>query len=184
MLTDALHYMTRFHYVVLGILFAALLLLGPAFFSFFSTKRQVTSGSGQTSTVPVGTVGLFLGTSALMIGAAVGQLLTVGFAIAEVEFRGYIDCSTLIVILILLFVAGAGTVACAIITIRFYLKQDSVKACQSIGHLQSIGHKIAGLRSGVERYSAASELFTEQDRDAIDRAVEQHQPKLRTWNMF
>jgi hypothetical protein len=182
-LTDALHYMTRFHYVVLGILFAALLLLGPAFFSFFSIKRQVTNGD-QTSMAPVGTVGLFLGTSALMIGAAVGQLLTVGFATAEVEFRGYINCTTLIVVLVLLLVAGAGTIASAIITIRFYLKQDPVKARQSIGHLQSIGQKIAGLRSGVEHYSAASELFTDRDRDAIDRAVEQHSPELRTWNMF
>jgi hypothetical protein len=183
-LTDALHYMTKFHYVVLGILFAALLLLGPALFSFFSTKRQITTESGQASTASVGTVGLFLATSALMIGAAVGQLVTVGFAIAEVEFSGYIGCATMMAILVLLAVAGAGTVACAIITIRTFLKQDSEQARQSIDQLRSIGHKVAGLRSGVERYSAASELFTDQDGKAIDRAIERHQPELHTWNMF
>jgi uncharacterized membrane protein YciS (DUF1049 family) len=176
--------MTKFHYVVLGILFAAILSLGPAFFSFFSTRRQITTESGQASTASIGTLGLFLGTSALMIGAAVGQLITVGFAIAEVEFRGYIGCATMMAILVLLVVAGAGTIACAIITIRSYLKEDSKQARQSIDHLRSIGHKIAGLRSGVERYSSASELFNDKDGDAIDRVIERHQPELRTWNMF
>jgi hypothetical protein len=183
-LTDSLHYMTKFHYIVLGILFAALLLLAPAFFSFFSTRRPITTESGQASTASVGTVGLFLATSALMIGAAVGQLITVGFAIAEIEFRGYIGCATTVAIFVLLAGAGVGTIVCAVITIRSYLKQDPEKARQSIDHLRSIGHKIAGLRSGAERYSAASELFTDQDGNAIERVIERHQPELRTWNMF
>jgi hypothetical protein len=183
-LTDALHYMTKFHYIVLGILFAALLLLGPAFFSFFSTRRPITTGSGQASTASVGTVRLFLATSALMVGAAVGQLITVGFAIAEIEFRGYIDCATMVAIFVLLAGAGFGTIVCAVITIRSFLKQDPESAPQSIDHLRSIGHKIASLRSGAERYSAVSELFTNQDGDAIEHLIERHQPELRTWNMF
>jgi hypothetical protein len=35
-ITDALHYLTKSHYVLLGLLFAALLLIAPALFSFFS----------------------------------------------------------------------------------------------------------------------------------------------------
>lgn len=183
-LTDALHYMTKFHYIVLGILFAALLLLAPAFFSFFSKRRPITTDSGQASTAPVGTVGLFLATSAFMIGAAVGQLITVGFAIAEIEFRGYIDRVTMMVMLVLLAGAAVGTIVCAVSTIRSYLEQDPEKARQSIDHLRSVAHKIVGLRSGGERYSTTSELFTDQDENAIERVIERHPPELRTWNMF
>jgi hypothetical protein len=176
--------MTRFHYVVLGILFAALLLLAPALFSYFSARRQITTDSGRASTASVGTVTLFLATSALMIGAAIGQLITVGFAIAEIEFRGYIGCATMIPILLLLAAAGFGTIVCAVTTIRSYLDQEAKKDSPAIQQLQSIGHKIAGIRSGAERDLTASEVFTDKDREAIDHVVQRNQPALRTWSMF
>lgn len=183
-MTDALHYMTKFHYALLAILFAALLLLAPAVFSFFSTPRQITSSAGQTSTVSVGSVGLFLATSALMIGAVVGQLITVGLAIAEIKFRGYIGPAPEVVILCLLAVAGIGTIVSAVSTIRPYLTQKPDQVAPSVEHLRSIGHKFASLQPEAAFRSADSELFSDQDRNVIEHVVKGAQPEMRSWKMF
>jgi hypothetical protein len=87
-ITDELHYMTKLDYALLAILFAALLLLAPAIYWFFSRPRPGASEEDQASSAPEGSVGLFLATSALMIAAVLGQLITVGLAAAEIGFRG------------------------------------------------------------------------------------------------
>ncbi|MGA8620361.1 MAG: hypothetical protein WB660_17785 [Candidatus Sulfotelmatobacter sp.] len=119
-MTDALHYMTKFHYGLLAIMFAALLLLAPAIFSFFSIQQQATTSIGQTSTVSVGSMRLFLATSAVMICGVIGQLITVGLAIAEVRFRGYITFASMAVIIGLLVIAGVGAIVSAIRTAGSY----------------------------------------------------------------
>jgi hypothetical protein len=183
-MTDALHYMTKFHYALFAILFAALLLLAPAVFSFFSTPRQLTTPTGQTSTVSVGSVGLFLATSALMIGAVIGQLITVGLAIAEIRFRGYIGSAPMAVILCLLAVAGFGTIVSAVSTIRSYITPKPVRVGPSREHLRSISQKFASIQPEAAFESTESDLFSDQDREVIEHVARGPQPEMHSWKMF
>jgi hypothetical protein len=183
-ITDALHYMTKFHYVLLSMLFAGLLLLAPGIFSFFSIPRENTTPAGQTSTVPIGSVGLFLATAALMICAVLGQLITVGLAFAEIRFRGYIGWGPLAAMLCLLLVAGIGTILIAARTIGSYLGQTSESVGPSSEHLQSIVEKFASLSNGAALGSAGSELFTAHERQTIERVTGRPKTELRTWTMF
>jgi hypothetical protein len=183
-MTDALHYMTKFHYALLSILFAALLLLAPGIFWFFSIPQEITTPAGQTSTVSVGSVGLFLATAALMICAVLGQLMTVGLAIAEVRFRGYIGIAPMVVMLCLLLVAGIGTILSAARTIGSYLGQTPESVRPSSEHLQSIVDKFASLSPGTAFGSAGSDLFSAPERQTIERLMGRPKPELRTWRMF
>jgi hypothetical protein len=183
-MTDALHYMTKFQYALCAILFAALLLLAPAVFSFFSTPSQVTTSAGQTSIQSVGSMGLFLATSALMIGGVIGQLFVVGLAMAEIEFRGYIGSASMVVILCLLGVAGIGTIVSAVLTIRSFLAQKPAPATPSSEHLRAIGHKFASLHPEAAVGLVNPELFSDQDRKVIEHVVKGPQQELRSWKMF
>src|SRR5262249_53526504 len=112
-ITDALHYMTKAHYVILSLLFAAILLIAPALFTFFSTPHEFPSKENPVVVAQAAPVWFFLLTSALMVGAFFGQLYTVGLAMDEVRYRGYLSCGTFTVFVILLGLAGIGAFAAA-----------------------------------------------------------------------
>ena len=100
-ITDALHYMTKTHYLVLSLMFAAILLIAPALFTFFSKPHKFASSSGPVM-APAGPVWLFVVTSTLMVAAVVGQLFTVGLALDEVRFRGYLPNGAFLLFALLL----------------------------------------------------------------------------------
>jgi hypothetical protein len=182
-MTDALHYMTKFHYGLLAIMFAALLLLAPAIFSFFSIQQQATTSTGQTSTVSVGSMRLFLATSAVMICGIIGQLITVGFAIAEIRFRGYINFVSMAVILALLVIAGVGAIVSAIGTAGSYLGKRPEPAGLSSDHLRSIVDKFSSISPETAFARKGSDLFTAHERQTIENLV--GGPKrVQTWRMF
>jgi len=181
--TDALHYMTKFHYALLSILFAALLLLAPAIFSFFSIPQKISNPAGQTSTVSVGTIGLFLATSALMVCAVLGQLITVGLILAEVRFRGYIGYAPLTVMLCLLLIAGIGTVVSAART-GSYLRRESESVVPPTEHLKSIGKKVAELSPKKAFSAVRSNVFTPEERQTFEHLMGASGTELPAWKMF
>jgi hypothetical protein len=181
--TDALHYMTKAHYTVLSILFAALLILAPAIFWFFSSPQEIPTPTGQTSTVSVGSIRLFLATAALMICAVLGQLITVGLAIAEVQFRGYIAYAPLTVMLCLLLVAGTGTIVSAAKT-GSYLGQESESVAPTSDHLQSVGKKVMSISPGKAFGSARSDQFTPLEQQTFEHLMGESKTELRAWRMF
>ena len=182
--TDALHYMTKFHYGLLAIMFAGLLLLAPAIFTFFSVPQQTTTSTGQTSTVSVGTVGLFLATSATMICAVIGQLITVGFAVAEVRFQGYISSATMSVIIVLLGIAAIGAVVNAARIICSYLSQRSKPAGMPSVHLRSIVEKLSSISPETAFDRKNADLFSDHERQTIENLVGFDKSGVRSWTMF
>jgi hypothetical protein len=185
MMTQALHYMTKFQYALLSILFAALLVLAPGIFWFFSIPQEITAPTGQTSTVSVGSVGLFLATAALMICAVLGQLMTVGLAIAEIRFRGYIGGAPMVVMLCLLLVAGIGTIFSAIRTIGSYLGDEAEFVGPSSEDLRSIGQKFSSISPGAALKSADSDMFTARERKTIQHVMGGGPKReIRMWRMF
>lgn len=186
-ITDALHYMTKSSYALLALLFAALLLIAPALFSFFSVPRQSTTTPGQTTTVSIGNVGLFLVTSALMIVAVTGQLITVGLAIGEVRFRGGLNWPAAIFILCLLAAAGVGTIVIAVRTLDTLLEvpphpPDRPRPPKE--HLHDIARKIASFQPEAAVSGDSSNLFTAEDRQAVQHVMGIREPALQTWKMF
>jgi hypothetical protein len=183
-MTDRLHYMTKFHYGLLAIMFAALLILAPAIFTFFSIPQQTTTSTGQTSTESVGSVWLFLATSALMICAVIGQLITVGFAIAEVRFQGYISFGPMVVIVVLLAVAGIGAIVSAGTTIWSYVGNGSEPTGVPTDHLRSIVDKFSSIPPDTALNSKVSDLFTDHERQTIENLVGVPKRGIRAWKMF
>lgn len=181
--TDALHYMTKLNYTVLGVLFAALLLLAPAIFAFFSSPQPSSSQSGEDAVAFVGKLGLFLTTAAFMVGAVIGQLVTVGLAVAEIQFRGYINDPTMTGFLALLLAAVVGTLLYAYKSARSYLDQmqpeeDTRRDVESILAKVASGHRL-------ERFdwNSAPEL-TSPEKKTLDHLVKKHGPTIPKWNMF
>jgi hypothetical protein len=183
-MTDRLHNMTKFHYGLLAIMFAALLILAPAIFTFFSIPQQTTTSTGQTSTESVGSVWLFLATSAIMICAVIGQLITVDFAIAEVRFQGYISFGPMVVIVVLLAVAGIGAIVSAGTTIWSYVGNGSEPAGVPTDHLRSIVDTFSSIPPDTALNSKVSGLFTDHERQTIENLVGLPKPGMRTWKMF
>ena len=96
---------------------------------------------------PTGWVWLYIVASALMVGAVVGQLVTVGLAIAEVAHQGYIGDLVLVFVLILLLAAAVGTVVCASNVVSSYLKQQQeADRHRVVPHLESFKERIGSLR--------------------------------------
>lgn len=185
--SDALHYMTKSSYTLLALLFAALLLIAPALFSFFSVPRQIISAPGQTTTTASGSVRLFLVTSALMIVAVAGQLITVGLAIGEVKFRGSLNWPAAIFIFCLLVTAGVGTIVVAVRTLNTLLKallppaQDSYPPKE---HLGDIAKKIASAHLEAAVSGDRPNLFTAEDRQAVQHVMGLQEPMLQSWKMY
>jgi len=179
----ALHYMTKLNYTVLSVLFAALLLLAPAIFSFFSSPQPSSSQGGEDAVAFVGKLGLFITTAGFMVGAVIGQLVTVGLAVAEIQFRGYINDPTMIGFLALLLAAVVGTLLYAYKSARSYLDQmqpeeDTRRDVESILAKVASGHRL-------ERFdwNGAPEL-TSPEKKTLDHLVKKHGPAIPKWNMF
>jgi hypothetical protein len=182
--TDALHYMTKTHYVVLSLMFAAILLIAPALFTFFSRPHKFPSASGPSVMAPVGPVWLFALTSALMVGAIVGQLLTVGLAMDEVRFRGYLSDGAFLLFTLLLGVAGIGAFVSATRVVPSYFKlMDKPEEKQFVRQLESFKKRVSSLRGHVAALAPEQETLTDQDDNLLDHLIarEQMPPK---WVMF
>lgn len=183
-ITDALHYMTKTHYVVLSLTFAAILLIAPALFTFFATPQKFPSASGPSVMAPAGPVWLFVLTSTLMVGAVVGQLFTVGFAMDEVRFRGYLSNGAFLLFAILLVVAGIGAFVSATGVVPSYFKQkDKPEEAQFVQQLESFKKRVTSLRGDVAALAPGQETLNDQDDNLLDHLIarEQTPPK---WIMF
>lgn len=183
-ITDALHYMTKTHYVVLSLMFAAILLIAPALFTFFSTPHKFPSASGPSVMAPAGPVWLFVLASTLMVGAVVGQLLTVGLAMDEVRFRGYLSNGAFFLFALLLCVAGIGAFVSATRVVPSYFKQmDKPEEKQFVRQLESFKKRVTSLRGHVAALAPGKESLNDQDDNLLDHLIarEQMPPK---WNMF
>lgn len=184
-ITDALHYLTKFHFLLLSLLFAALLLIAPALFSFFSRQQKFPSSSGPAIMAPAGRVWLYIVASALMVGAVVGQLVTVGLAMAEVKHRGYIGDPLLGFVLVLLLAVGVGTVVCASSVVPSYLKQQKeADSHPVVPHLESFKERVGSLRHSRAEFATASEMFTDQDEGMLNHLIEREKNTPPKWNMF
>lgn len=183
-ITDALHYMTKTHYVVLSLMFAAILLIAPALFTFFSRPHKFPSASGPSVMAPAGPVWLFVLASTLMVGAVVGQLLTVGLAMDEVRFRGYLSNGTFLLFALLLVVAGIGAFVSATRVVPSYFKQmDKPEEKQFVRQLESFKKRVTSLRGDVAALAPGQETLNDQDDNLLDHLIarEQMPPK---WIMF
>ncbi len=184
-ITDALHYITKLHYTLLTTLFAALLLLAPAIFSFFST-HQSTSSPGGAATVSLGSVWLFLLTTSFMIYAVVGQISVVALAIAEIKFKGYIGYVSKVLFMCSLATATLGTVVCAWRTVSSHVSQFAEQDNQLKQHLCSVRDKVASVRQTDASNAKVPETFTASEQDAIARATNggMGTPAIHPWKMF
>jgi hypothetical protein len=183
-ITDALRYMTKTHYVVLSLMFAAILLIAPALFTFFSRPHKFPSASGPSVMAPAGPVWLFVLTSTLMVGAVVGQLFTVGLAMDEVRFRGYLSNGAFLLFALLLVVAGIGAFVSATRVVPSYFKQmDKPEEKQFVRQLESFKKRVTSLRGDVAALAPGQETLNDQDDNLLDHLIarEQMPPK---WNMF
>ena len=184
MITDALHYMTKPHYVVLSLLFAAILLIAPALFTFFSKPHYFPSASGQSVMAPAGPVCLFVLTSALMVGAVVGQLFPVGLAIDEIRFHGYLSSGTVPLFAFLPLFAGIGAFLSAIRVVPSYFKQmDKPEEKEFVRQLESFKTRVTSLHDHVAALVPGQETLNTEDANLLDHLIarEQMPPK---WTMF
>jgi hypothetical protein len=120
----------------------------------------------------------------MMICGVIGQLITVGFAIAEVRFRGYINFASMAVIIGLLVIAGVGAIVSAIKTAGSYLGKRSEPAGLSSDHLRSIVEKFSSISPETAFARKGSDLFTPHERQTIENLVGGPKPGLQTWRMF
>jgi hypothetical protein len=181
---DALHYMNKTHYVMLSLFFAAILLIAPALFTFFSKPDKYPAASGPSVMAPAGPVWLFVLTSALMVGAVVGQLFTVGLAMDEVRFRGYMGSGAYFLFALLLAVAGIGAFVSATRVVPSYFKQmDKPEEEQFVRRLESLKERVTSLHGHVAALAPGQETLNDQDDKLLDHLIarEQMPPK---WTMF
>ena len=183
-ITDALHYMTKTHYVVLSLFFAAILLLAPALFTFFSRPHEFPSKGNPVVVAPAAPVWFFLLTSALMMGAVVGQLFTVGLAMDEVRYRGYLSCGTFNVFTILLGFAGIGAFAAAIGVVPAYFKQkDTPEQRQLAEKLGSLKRRAVSMRGYIAEAAPVQEPLNDDDIYLLDHLIAREQAPQK-WTMF
>jgi hypothetical protein len=183
-ITDALHYMTKTHYVVLSLFFAAILLIAPALFTFFSTPHEFHSEGNPVVVAPAAPVWVFLLTSSLMMGAVIGQLFTVGFAMDEVRYLGYLSRGAFTVFAILLGFAGIGAFAAAIGVVPAYFKQkDTPEQKQLVEKIASLKRRAVAMRGYTAEAAPAQEPLNDDDINLLDHLIarEQAPPK---WTMF
>jgi len=182
-ITDALHYMTKTHYVVLTLLFAAVLLIAPALFTFFSTPHECPSTLRPEVIAPAAPVWFFLLTSALMVGAVIGQLITVGLAMDEVRFRGYLSWGTFLVFIVLLGAAGVGAFFAAVGVVPASFQEKGVPKEQVVQQLNTLRNRVAAIHRHVDSFAPGQEPLDDQDMILLERLIarEQAPPK---WTMF
>jgi hypothetical protein len=183
-ITDALHYMTKMQYTLLGILFAGILLLAPVVFALLSSPKQITTSPGQSTTVSVGQVWLFIITSALMILAVVGQLITVGFVFLEIECHGYFERIPTIMFLCLIAAAGCGAIAYALRIPKMYINHQTIRDAVRAEEIKNLGDKFKSLRTRGTAIEPEADRFTPADLEAIGRLSAQLQPEFHPWKMF
>lgn len=181
-ITDALHYMTKLQYGILGALFAAVLLLGPALFWFFGTPKEITTQAGAKTTVSFAQGWLLLVVVALMTGAVIGQLFTVGLAVAELWFRGVMGDIVVWGAEGLLVLVAVGTVVCAGRTVSACLADEPEKD-ETDRSLQSLQLKLASRYRIVGGVPVASELVTQNEMDALEGMARERKPAA-VWRMF
>jgi hypothetical protein len=181
-ITDALHYMTKLQYGILGALFAAVLLLGPALFWFFGTPKEITTQAGATTTVSFAQGWLLLLVVALMSGAVIGQLFTVGLAVAELWFRGAVGDVVKWCVEGLLVLAGVGTVVFAGRTVSACLAIEPEED-ETGRSLQSLQLKLASPSRLVGGVPVASEAVTQNEMDALKGVARERKPAA-VWRMF
>lgn len=179
-ITDALHYMTKLQYGILGALFAAVLLLGPALFWFFGTPKEITTQAGAKTTVSFARGWLLLVVVALMTGAVIGQLFTVGLAVAELWFRGAVGDVVAWAVEGLLALAAVGTVVCAGRTVSACLAEEP-QGDETDRSLKSLRLKLAS--SLVGGVPVASEAVTQNEMDALEGMARERKP-APVWRMF
>jgi hypothetical protein len=181
-ITDALHYMTKLQYGILGALFAAVLLLGPALFWFFGTPKEITTQAGAKTTVSFAQGWLLLVVVALMTGAVIGQLFTVGLAVAELWFRGAVGDIAAWGVEGLLALAAVGTVVCAGRTVSACLAEGPEED-ETDRHIRSLRLKLASPYRFVGGVSVASETVTQNEMDALEGMARERKPAA-VWRMF
>jgi hypothetical protein len=183
-ITEALHYMTKTHYMALSLFFAAILLIAPALFTFFSRPHEFASKGNPVVIAPAAPVWFFLLTSALMMGAVVGQLFTVGLAMDEVRYRGYLSSGTFSVFAILLGFAGIGAFTAAIGVVPAYFKRkDTPEQRQLAEKLGSLKRRAVSMRGYIAEAAPVQEPLNDDDIYLLDHLIarEQMPPK---WTMF
>jgi hypothetical protein len=181
-ISDALHYMTKLQYGFLSALFAAVLLLGPALFWFFGTPKETTTQAGAKTTVSFAQGWLLLVVVALMTGAVIGQLFTVGFAVAELWFRGVVGNVVRWGVEALLAVAAVGTVVCAGRTVRACLTEEPEED-ETDRQVRSLKLKLSSAHSLPRSAGMASEMITRDEMDALDGMARERKPAA-VWRMF
>lgn len=182
---DALHYMTKLQYGILGALFAAVLLLGPTIFSFFGEPQETTSQAGLVTTVFFAEGWLLVVVAALMTGAVIGQLFTVGLAVAELQFRGAVGVSVAFGMEGILGLGAIGTVICALRTVKACLASQPGGEIEQ--HTQSLQGKLPPLIQSQAQAGggAIDEAVMSEAMDALNTAAEQRRPERRAlWRMF
>jgi hypothetical protein len=183
-ITDALHYMTKTHYVVLSLFFAAILLIAPALFTFFSKPHEFPSKGNPVVVASAAPVWFFLLTSALMVGAVVGQLFTVGLAMDEVRYRGYLSLGTFSMFAILLGGAGIGAFAAALGVVPAYFKQrDMPEPKQLVEKLSSLKRRATSMRGYVPEAVPEQQPLNDEDIILLDHLIAREQVPAK-WTMF
>jgi hypothetical protein len=183
-ISDTLHYMTKTHYMVLSLLFAAILLIAPSLFSFFSEQKEILSTSGPAVMAPAGTVRLFIWASTLMVAAVVGQLFTVSLAMDEVRYRGYLDLIVFSLFVGMLTVAGFAACLSATRVVPSYFKQiDMPEHKEVVRKLESFKERLSFLHGKVAGFAPEQQALHDRDQNLLDQLIarEQTPPK---WTMF
>jgi hypothetical protein len=184
-ITDALHYLTKTHYLLLSLVFAALLLIAPALFTFFSKQQKFPSSSGPPVVAAVGWVWLYILTSTLMLGAVVGQLITVGLVMAEVQYRGYLPGWFLAFVVVLLVTACIGTVKCAANVVPSYLNQQrEAESLQVVSHLEALKEHVVSVQGRVTEFAPGSETFGTGTQEVLNHLIEREKEIAPNWKMF
>ena len=133
---------------------------------------------------PAAPVWFFLLTSALMMGAVVGQLFTVGLAMDEVRYRGYLSRGTFSVFAILLGLAGIGAFAAAIGVVPAYFKQkDTPEQTQLAEKLSSLKRRVVSMRGSIAESAPVQEPINDDDIYLLDHLIARDQAPPK-WTMF
>lgn len=149
---DGLHFMTKQSYSLLSIAFAALLLFGPAFYTFCGTPQTSVATTGESSISFVGTVRLFLLTSTLVVFGFVGQIITISLLLMEGAYLGYINSVTMAFCFAYLILVTVSMAVYAYKSISAYADQqahvDKVERIESQG-LQTLIREVAPLKWNI-----------------------------------
>ena len=119
-----------------------------------------------------------------MVAAVVGQLFTVGLAMDEVRYRGYLDLIVIYLFVGLLAVAGFAACLAATRVVPSYFKQiDKPEYKEVVRKLESFKERLSFLHGKAAGFAPEQQALHDRDQNLLDQLIARQQTPPK-WTMF